>query len=173
MRGKSLERSKGSTLGLNWTLPSNHQSLDDSILRSFEVKSNVPIDFFKSWEKFLEPDSLQQLTHFKPNPNQPNQTENFQHSIPKNPKNHNPKNHKTKQKRDKPKLRRIRSRSLCEIKPGQPVPFSITNQLLKNVVPPPTIPPTCPKSTQLELPSTKTTTFDNILDSSITDSGKH
>ena len=166
MRGKSLERSKGSTLGLNWTLPSNHQSLDDSILRSFEVKSNVPIDFFKSWEKFLEPDSLQQLTHFKRN--QPNQTENSQHSIPKNPKNHNPKNHKTKQKRDKPKLRRIRSRSLCEIKP-----VSITNQLLKNVVPPPTIHPTCPKSTQLELPSTKTTTFDNILDSSITDSGKH
>ena len=168
MRGKSLERSKGSTLGSNWA---NNQSLDDSILKSFEVKSNVPIDFFKSWEKFLEPNSFKHLSHFKPNPNQPNPTENSQHSIPKNPKK---QNHKSKPKRDKPKLRRIRSRSLCEIKPGQPLPFSINSQLLKNVAPPPRITPTCPKSTQLELPSTKTTTFENyILDSSITDSGKH
>ena len=180
MRGKSLERSKGLALGSCWA----KISADDSSLGSLEVKSNVPMDFFKSWDKFLEPNSTLNLTNFKNQPDcqkpfQPNHL-NFLTQSKSNIKPKRP-NHKTKLKREKPKLRRVRSRSVSEIEAMQPVTLPI-NPIMKNpYVAPPTQIPTCPSAPKRsnsvvppELPVTQTTTFEkNILDSSIPDSGKH
>lgn len=159
LRGRSLERSKGPSLGSNDSWTNESWSIDDS-LESFGVKSNVPLDFFKSWDQFLKPNSSQQpqtgsippVIYYQ-NPTQPN---------PNDP-NLNPK-------RTKPKLRRVRSRSLSDIEPYQkpkPKPL-LTNPY---VAPPPTQVPSGPIDPGL--PVTEATTSENITnDSSISDSGK-
>ena len=148
LRGGSLERSKRSILRSNDSWTNESLSVDDSVLGSFEVKTNVPMDFFKSWDKFLEPNPTPTYHKNVPNPN-------------------------SKIKSTRPKLRRVRSRSFSDIEP-----ISKPNPILTNPYVSPTATKMSPIQSagpiELGLPVTETTISENnIHDSSIPDSGKH